>query len=477
MSDIFKFIIICVEVVLLFNLLIVVHELGHFLAARWRGLVVEKFAIWFGKPIWSKTINGVEYRLGSIPAGGFVAIPQLAPMESVEGKSDHARENLPPVKPLDKIIVALAGPAFSLGLAFVFACLVWILGRPVSEAEMTTKIGYVLPDGPADQAGLRPGDVLLEVNGNPVSRFASMGNMNQSIVWNVARSEEPVIPIRFERDGQAQTVEVSPRAPERKGLGRKNLRQIGILPAQTPMIAQIVPGSPAAESGLQPRDLVTAVDGRPLLSMADLATYLDQHAGDTIVLTVKRGDQELTVSVTPRIPEGQQKPRIGIRWDDRGVTVLAHPNPFSQVIGSMRTMWDTITAVISPKSEINASHLSGPVGIMRIYYLIFEAPDGWRVALWFSVVLNVNLAILNLLPFPVLDGGHITLAIIEAIRRKPINIRVLEFVQGGFALLLIGFMLYVTFYDVLDLPVPWKSPPAVEQDFKFTPTPAPTSAE
>ncbi len=89
--QILKFLFICLEVVLLFNLLILVHELGHFLAARWRGLVVEKFAIWFGKPIWKKTINGVEYRLGSIPAGGFVAIPQLAPMEALEGETENKR--------------------------------------------------------------------------------------------------------------------------------------------------------------------------------------------------------------------------------------------------------------------------------------------------------------------------------------------------------------------------------------------------
>ena len=137
-----KFIFICLEVLFLFNLLIVVHELGHFLAARWRGLVVEKFAIWFGKPIWSKTIDGVEYQLGSIPAGGFVAIPQLAPMDAVEGETKHDRSTLPNVGPLDKIIVAIAGPAFSFGLAILMAVIVWVVGRPEGEFDSTT-IGYV----------------------------------------------------------------------------------------------------------------------------------------------------------------------------------------------------------------------------------------------------------------------------------------------------------------------------------------------
>src|SRR6201993_5388073 len=105
------------EVLLIFNLLIIVHELGHFLAARWRGLHVEKFWIWFGRPIWRKSINGVGYSLGWIPAGGFVLLPQMAPMETVEGKSSTAREDLSPVSPLYKIIVPFAGPFFSFLLA------------------------------------------------------------------------------------------------------------------------------------------------------------------------------------------------------------------------------------------------------------------------------------------------------------------------------------------------------------------------
>src|SRR5215468_8966792 len=115
-----KYILIVFEVVLLFNLLIFVHELGHFLAARWRGLKIDRFAIWFGKPIWKARINGIEYALGTIPAGGYVSLTQMATMEMIEGKGESSGKPLPPISPLDKIIVAVAGPLFSLLLGFVF---------------------------------------------------------------------------------------------------------------------------------------------------------------------------------------------------------------------------------------------------------------------------------------------------------------------------------------------------------------------
>ena len=129
----------------IFNLLILVHEIGHFLAAKWRGLVIDELGIWFGKPLWKKKIGGVNYSFGSIPFGGFVKLPQMSPMETIEGESEIKPEDLPRISALSKIIVAFAGPLFSFGLACVFAIIVWQVGRPVSETEKTTTVGYVLP--------------------------------------------------------------------------------------------------------------------------------------------------------------------------------------------------------------------------------------------------------------------------------------------------------------------------------------------
>ncbi len=447
-SQVFRVITIIVEVLVLFNLLIVVHELGHFLAARWRGLVVDKFGVWFGKPLWKKTVNGVQYSLGSIPFGGFVSVPQLAPMDIIEGKTDVDRATLPKASAIDKIIVAVAGPLFSLLLALAFACIVWVVGYPVNESDLTTTIGYVEEDSPAARAGLRAGDKILEVDGEAVTRFSGM---NDSVIWNVVRSEGDSIPFKIQRGAETLNLSAEPQKAETRGWRRKSVRQVMILPAQTARIDLVQPGTPAEEAGLQPGDVVTQVNGEVIHHPIAVAAEIEENPARPLDLTVTRDGATRTVAVAPKIIGEEKRPRIGIQWD-AGRNSVAHPGPIEQVYNSIESTLNTIGAVASPKSDVRLQHLSGPVGIGRIYYLLFENERGWQLALWFSVILNVNLAILNMLPIPVLDGGHIVLAIIEGIRRKPVNIRVLEVIQTACAMLIIGYMLYVTFYDAQDLP-------------------------
>jgi regulator of sigma E protease len=446
-----RVIFILLEVLILFNLLIVVHELGHFLAARWRGLYVEKFGVWFGKPLWKRKINGVQYSLGSLPFGGFVALPQLAPMDIIEGKADVDRAKLPKISALDKIIVAIAGPFFSLLLALCFAAIVWAVGHPVGEADSTTVIGYVMPDSPAQKAGLLPGDKILSVDGKPVRRFLGM---NDSVSWDVVRSEGDTIAVKFQRDGKVQTVWVEPYKAETRGWRRKSVRQLLVYPAETPIIAKVQPNTPAAAAGLRAGDIIRGFDQTPIYNPVALLEYINKHPKDELVLHIERGGAKLDIPVKPTpLPTGDQmKPRIGIEWDTAGIVSIQHPSPIEQVYNSVTSTLKTIGAVASPKSDVKLQHLSGPVGIWNIYLRLFEAEGGWKLALWFSVILNVNLAILNMLPIPVLDGGHIVLALIESVRRKPVNMRVLEIVQTGCAAVIIGYMLYITFFDVQDLP-------------------------
>jgi regulator of sigma E protease len=445
-----RVILVLFEVLIIFNLLIVVHEIGHFLAARWRGLYIEKFGIWFGKPLWKKTINGVQYSLGSLPFGGFVALPQLAPMDIIEGKADVDREQLPPVSALDKIIVAVAGPFFSLLLAFAFAVIVWVVGYPVSESDMTTVVGYVMSDSPA-KGELQPGDKIVEVDGKKVTRFLGM---NDSISWAVVRSEGETILIKFERNGETHATQVEPYKAQSRRWSRKSVRQLLILPAETPILGKVEPKSPAAAAGLQKNDVVLALNGEPIYSPIAVAEYTKAHPDEPMTLRVRRDDAtfDVTVKPVPMAVEGekQPRPRIGIQWDTR--LSISHPTPIELVQNGLTSTLNTLGALVSPKSDVKLQHLSGPVGIGRLYFLFFQSENGWQLVLWLSVVLNVNLAILNMLPIPVLDGGHILFGLVESIRRKPLNMRVLEYVQGACTVLIIGVIVYITFFDVQDIP-------------------------
>ena len=223
--------------------------------------------------------------------------------------------------------------------------------------------------------------------------------------------------------------------------------QIG--PRIVPGIGFVMRGSVADKAGLQPNDLIVAVNGKPIFNLDEMVPVLKENAGKSIALTVNRNGQMLPVSLAVPGATTENAPMdLGIDW---GRVVFSHPTPWSQVKDAATSIFRMVGALLSPKSDVKAAHFSGPVGIMRLYYQVFETSYGWQLALSLSVLINVNLAILNLLPFPVLDGGHIVLAIIEGIRRKPINVRVLEAVQTACAVLLIGFMLYVTFFDVGDM--------------------------
>jgi regulator of sigma E protease len=444
--------------------------LGHFLAAKWRGLKVERFAIWFGKPIWKKTIGGVEYMLGTIPAGGYVSLPQMAPMDAIEGKTDTPREQLPPISAIDKIIVAFAGPLFSFGLALVFALVVYAVGRPVSEAETSRVIGAIDKDSPAEKAGLRVGDEILSVDGKPVTKFLGMGS---SVNWRVVRSEGATIPIEVKRGNEVLTAEVTPIRAKTKAWQRKALRQVLIAPAYTLLVNTVLTNSPAAAAGLQRGDQITEVNGQKLLHPAGFIDYVNEHGTEPLNLKVVRNGKTLDKIVTPEIPAAskEQKPRVGVAFEEGGLLALAKPGVAEQIYASVDAMISTFGALFSRKSDISAQHLSGFVKIMNIYYVLFESEQGWRLALWFSVIMNVNLAILNLLPIPVLDGGHIVLAIVEGVRRKPVSIKLLQVLQTSCAVLIIGYMLYIAFYDVQELP--WNRKSDKPQEIKFAPKPEP----
>lgn len=451
--SILKVVFTVLEALLALNLLIFVHELGHFLAGRWRGMKIERFAIWFGKPIWKRKINGVEYALGWIPAGGYVSLPQMASMEMIEGKTESGDQPLPPVSPLDKIIVAFAGPLFSFLLAVAFAFVVWGVGRPEQVSKNSTTIGWVVPDGPAWKAGLRPGDKILEVDGHAVRHFSPPAQ--DSITWRIVTSEGTNIAIKYEREGRQDIAHAVPTILPTKWYERKSLRKILIGPAQPAIVAAVVTNSPAALAGLQPEDEVVALNGEKIYAPDPIIHAQSQMTNDVkpVTLTIRRGDRQFDVTLVakkPIKPENAQPVFGAAFWFGNTNEVLVYPNPGEQIKESAGQIYATLKTVISPKSDVGVQQLGGAVMIIRAYKNFFASENGWRRVLWFSVILNVNLALLNLLPLPVLDGGHILLATIEAIRRRPVSPRLLNYIQSGFAAVLILFMLFILFYDTGD---------------------------
>ncbi len=457
-STILQVLLLIFVVLMIFNIIIFVHELGHFLAAKWRGLQIDRFQIWFGRPIWKKEIKGVQYGLGWIPAGGFVALPQMAPMEALEGGNGD-RAALAPITALDKIIVAFAGPLFSILLALLAAVVVWKVGKP-ADFIANTQIGYVEPDSPAQKAGLRVGDKITEINGVTVNGFAgSLNSVTERIV--LSRGKEIVYTVERPGEGKSLTLTSGFDADKTNWIQRLihfkrgELRQVGIDTAGPAIVGKISVNSPAAEAGLAVGDEIVSVDGNKLYSPLQFSQYLREQKWKTVRVGIKNSaGVSREVALTPERPlkPANTDPMIGIAWTPSNEVDIriVHPGPFQQVNDSLQMMWVTITSVLAPDSSIGVDHLSGPVGIAKMQYHLLQMENGWRRILAFMVLFNVNLAVLNMMPFPVLDGGHITLAILEKIFGRPVKAKPLEILQTVCALALISLMLFVTSKDLGD---------------------------
>ena len=452
LSNVPQIAVLILVVIVVFNLIIFVHELGHYWAAKWRGLKIDRFQIWFGKPIWSKNIDGVQWGLGWIPFGGFVALPQMAPMESIEG-GNLDREPLPPIKPLDKIIVAFAGPLFSFLLALAAAIGVSAWGKPKDFAP-TQEVAEIDPGSPAEKAGFKPGDWITHINGREVQGWD--GRLD-SIFMQIVTSEGEQIEFTVRRPGEPEPVKLVStfETGDSKWYQRRALRRVGIGPkSEWVMVSSVIDGSPAALAGLRRGDRLVSLGGAAI-NDPDAAIAAIKASGEKpLQIEFHRGDLKMTKTIQPVVPvepEGKG-PMIGAGFAPAPAyeTAIIKPGPIQQITDTLEMMWVTISRVVSPKSSIGIDHLSGPVGIATIKYEMLLRDHPWQRLLAFMVLLNINLAILNMLPLPVLDGGHITLAVLEKLKGRPVRAKVLEYVQVGFAMLLFSVMIYVTSKDIGD---------------------------
>jgi membrane-associated protease RseP (regulator of RpoE activity) len=307
-------------VVAFFGGSIFVHELGHFLAARRRGLKIERFSIGFGPRLFGWTgKDGVDYRVSIIPLGGYVALPQLAEMEGIEGESSEDAEKLPKISYADKMIVAVMGAVFNVIFAFLLACVLWVTGMPVAEGSANTVIGYVPEQvvtssghlaelglgntvpGPAFKAGLRSGDRILAIDDTPVSNF---NQVSEAVMLGNRRDSQgnPTATFRIERAGETLEIVVQPARLEVNATSGDRVRVAGLQPRTAVIIGGPAPGSPAEKAGLKAGDRVLSIDGHPLNNTIEFREMLRKGGARPRTLIVEReGGVSATVVVTPQV--------------------------------------------------------------------------------------------------------------------------------------------------------------------------------
>jgi regulator of sigma E protease len=420
-------------VLFFFGLTIFIHELGHFLVAKKRGMKIERFSIGFGPRLWGFTKDGIDYRISWFPFGGYVALPQMSPMEVIEGKTETPAEQLPPAAPSSRILVALAGPLMNLVLAVVLAFVIWYIGMPMPNDSSV--VGWVEPNSAEEQLGIQPGDRVVEINGQPLHSWTELMGV-------VATSHDSTLRVVIERNGERLVKELETETNPRLGM-----KMINLYPQSRPFARKIERGSPAEQAGVQPGDRFLAIDHVPVFSAQQLIELIGKREDKPSELKLMRRGNVLTLSITPRNLDRDSKAvRIGVMLGDE--VVRPGPTPLRQFEDVSKLMGYTINALFhSKQTGVGVRSLSGPVGIMGGWWLEFVY-GGIRRGLWLAVILNINLAIINLLPIPVLDGGHIVFAALEGIRRKPLNARIVNAASMAFAVLIISFMLYVTFFDI-----------------------------
>ena len=432
-----------VVVALLFGLTIFVHELGHFLAARACGLVVDAFSIGFGPALWKRRIGGVMYKIGCLPLGGYVALPQLDPSGTALVQGSDSADTLkpfeapagaeqprvlPPVAPWRRIVVSAAGAFGNVVLAVILAWTVYIVGKPATPAEESATVGFVDPASDAYRQGLRLGDEIRSANGETVNNWTDF----------------LLVCSRF----SVVTVEVSQAAGPLKLAVPSDDIFHNVDGRSLCMVLMTDAGMSADRAGLKPGDLIVELDGQPIISRPQLISLVAERKGQPVPITVKRNRDLVHTTVTPDFDASTGKVRIGIHFtmNEYDLNHIVHPRPSDQLHFHATAILRTLDALTTRgQAGAAAKQIGGPLAILISYYYIVKA--SLMVAVWFTGFLNVNLAILNMLPIPVLDGGHILFALWHLVFRRPAPARLVTVATNVFAALLITLIVFLTGRD------------------------------
>ncbi len=463
MSDVLFWTLSIVVGVLLFSLAVFIHELGHFVVARLLGMRADVFSIGFGPALWKRKIKGTELRISAIPFGGYVSLPQLDPegMQKIQGDhtssktedgAEQEEEPCPPVAPWKRMLVAFAGPFGNILLAVVCACLIsWF--APDEAIGGSNQVGLVETTSAAADAQLRPGDYLCAVNGKSTRTWTDF--QTECIL---AGGKDALIHVTYERDGA--TYETDARLDTLITSGADAYKIGGLYPKDSYFgVRAIVENSVAHQAGILPKDEILAINGVPFTTLTQLTQRPDPTAPFTLrVLTHGADAQPRDILLTPReevIDEetGETKWVVGIIVD--GIPPLTFPwmaerGIFAQLYGDGCSVVRILEALTVPENDGErgraAKNIGGPLMLFNLFIQMVQY--GIWACLGLLRLICINLAILNLLPIPVLDGGHILFSLYAMITRREPNPKVIGFITNAFAFLLLGLMLLLVGVDI-----------------------------
>lgn len=415
------------------GVLIFVHELGHFLVARWYGVKVLAFSLGFGPKLIKVTRGDTEYCVSAIPLGGYV---KLAGETSEDKPSGDPAEFLSKSKWV-RFQVYLAGPVMNIGLALILTTVVLTQGADVALYHTAPPvIGAVDPAGAGARAGLQAGDLVIRVNDKAVETW---DDFDLAVLAKANRQLTMVV----KRDGSFVDLVVTPEAS-----GDFDLGELKVAPFLRPQIIELAPGKPAEAAGFQLGDVILALAGERRLGREEVIARIQKSAGTPLVFTVERQGRDVDITVTPESNGTVGVIGAGItnresrRVDPDLLTAMSMS--VTQTVTSAREIGTTLAGLFTRETPVN--NLVGPVGIAQLSGR--TAQLGWIPLLAFMSMISLNLGLLNLMPIPVLDGGHIAILAMEGLARRDFSMKVKErILMAGFALILM-LMVTVIFNDV-----------------------------
>jgi regulator of sigma E protease len=419
--------------VFVLGVLVFFHESGHFLTAKWVGVRVKTFSLGFPPKLVVRKWGETEYVIGLLPIGGYVKMAGDNPAESSGDPAEFMSRSK-----WERLAILFAGPFANLVLAVGILTVLFMVGleRPAG-LEDPPVIRYVAQDSPAGRAGLSQGDRILEIEGTKTDTW-------KDVLDRVMVSANEKLSVAVLRNGERVETELEVAVREEDGAG-----VAGLFPAIQPEVGSLKPGFPAEQAGIQPGDVITKVGGKPIFHYAELIDAIEARAGSEIEIEVLRRQESKVFNLTPRDDDGQWL--IGITFSPPPTTIERYGSPVQalgagtkEIVRLTRMTFVILGKLVTGRASMK--NMSGPIGIAQASGE--TARQGPKVLFWFMALLSVNLAVLNLLPIPLLDGGHMAIIALEGLAGRDFSLHLKErILQVGFVMLLL-LMVTVIYVDL-----------------------------